>query len=450
MTRNAGAFARIVKNAGWLLGGQSLAAVLSIAYLAMVTRTLGLNGFGVFSLILGIAQTTATIATFQSWQILIHYGVDHVRDGRRDRLDRLIWFCVGLDAASALIGSALSIVAVGLLAKGYGWNGTTSATAIAFCMASMLSFRSTPIGLLRLNDRYAAAATADAAAPIVKMMGAGVVVWQGWGLIGFLSVWALADVAVSAAYWIMAATTCDAPWTRSRPRIGGVRTDNEGLLRYAMTTNATSSLKIGSRSLAILVIGMIAGTVAAGAYRLCLQLSTAISKASQMISRSMFPEIARSRAEGCGELSTMLGRVIRMSLAIAFVAMLILPTAGPYALQAIGGHEYRTWTGLLAIIGGAAVVDMAATAFEPALFALGRQTVAFRISCITTVVMITAMIPATHLWGAHGAGVTVLLASIATAVAMGMQVRLALSENDAARLRACNDDEPPEGLAAAA
>lgn len=423
MTRNAGAFARIVKNAGWLVGGQSFAAVLSIAYLAMVTRSLGLSGFGVFSLILGIAQTTATIATFQTWQVLIHYGVDHVRDGRRDRLDRLVWFCAGLDAASAVIGSVMSIAAVALLSEGYGWNATTSAIAIAFCVASMLAFRSTPIGLMRLHDRFAAAAAAEAAAPVVKLIGAGVVVWQGWGLAGFLAVWAVADVVVSAVFWIIAATTCDAPWARSLPRIGGVRNDNEGLLRYAMTANAVSSLKIGSRSLAILIIGLISGAVAAGAYRLCLQLSTAISKASQMISRSMFPEIARSRAEGCGELSTLLGRVFRMSLAIAGVAMVILPTAGPYALQTIGGSEYRSWTGLLAIIGGAAVIDMAATAFEPALFAMGRQGVAFRISCVTTIAMVVAMVPATRLWGAHGAGLAVLAASIATAVAMGIEVR---------------------------
>lgn len=449
MTKNAGAFARIVKNAGWLVGGQSFAAVLSIAYLAMVTRSLGLVGFGVFSLILGIAQTTATIATFQTWQVLIHYGVDHVRDGRQDKLDRLVWFCAGLDAMSAVIGSAMSVAAVTLLSKGYGWDASTSAIAIAFCIASMLAFRSTPIGLMRLHDRFAVAASAEAASPIVKLAGAAVVVWQGWGLAGFLGVWALADVVVSAVYWIVAATKCDAPWARSRPNVGGVRADNEGLLRYAMTANAVSSLKIGSRSLAILVIGMIAGAVAAGAYRLCLQLSTAISKASQMISRSMFPEIARSRAAGCGELSTLLGRVMRMSLLIAGVAMLIVPTMGPYALQTIGGSEYKAWTGLLALIGGAAVIDMAATAFEPALFAMGRQAVAFRISCVTTIAMVVAMVPATKVWGAHGAGAMVLTASIATAIAMGIQVRRAIRDMKSTS-SVLNDNEVQIGIGMAA
>lgn len=441
MTRNAGAFARILKNAGWLVGGQSVTAVLSIGYLAMVTRSLGMSGFGTFSLILGIAQTTATLATFQTWQVLIHYGVDQdLRDGRRDRLDRLVWFCAGLDAISAVMGSIMSIAAVAMLSTGFGWDSGTSMTAVAFCLASMLAFRSTPIGLMRLHDRFAVAAAAETAAPVVKLAGAGVVVWQGWGLPGFLAVWALSDVVVSAAYWIMAAASCDAPWSRSRPRVIGVRSDNEGLVRYAVTSNATSSLKIGSRSLAILIVGILAGGGAAGAYRLCLQLSTAISKASQMISRSMFPEIARSRSAGCGELNRLLGRIIRMSMIIALIAMIMMPIVGPYALKTIGGSEYSAWTGLLALIGGAAIVDMAASAFEPALFAMGGQKTAFRISSITTGVMMVAMIPATRAWGAYGAGTTVLTASLATAIAMGLETRRALSGNQADGLSAANDD----------
>ena len=39
---------RVFANMGWLLGGRGFNAVLSLVYLALATRTLGLDGFGAF------------------------------------------------------------------------------------------------------------------------------------------------------------------------------------------------------------------------------------------------------------------------------------------------------------------------------------------------------------------------------------------------------------------
>ena len=52
----ADAFARILANTGWLLGGKGVGAVLSLAYLAIVTRTLGVADFGRFALVLSAAN----------------------------------------------------------------------------------------------------------------------------------------------------------------------------------------------------------------------------------------------------------------------------------------------------------------------------------------------------------------------------------------------------------
>ena len=52
---------RLIRNIGWLLTGRGVNAVLSIVYLALATRTLGLDHFGYFAIILALGQTvTAT------------------------------------------------------------------------------------------------------------------------------------------------------------------------------------------------------------------------------------------------------------------------------------------------------------------------------------------------------------------------------------------------------
>src|SRR3546814_18378092 len=65
---------RIWRNIGWLLGGRGFNAVLSLVYLALATRTLGLEGFGYFALIVALGQTVTGLANFQTWQFVVRWG----------------------------------------------------------------------------------------------------------------------------------------------------------------------------------------------------------------------------------------------------------------------------------------------------------------------------------------------------------------------------------------
>ena len=93
------------RNLGWLLASRGVVAVLSLVYLGIATRSLGVADFGRFALITGAAQAIATIVGFQTWQIVVRYGVDHVNSGDEAALARLLRLCVLLDAGCAVVGS---------------------------------------------------------------------------------------------------------------------------------------------------------------------------------------------------------------------------------------------------------------------------------------------------------------------------------------------------------
>ncbi len=62
---------RLFRNIGWLLGGRGINAALSLVYLALATRTLGLEGFGHFAAIVAIGLVVTGIANFQTWQFIV-------------------------------------------------------------------------------------------------------------------------------------------------------------------------------------------------------------------------------------------------------------------------------------------------------------------------------------------------------------------------------------------
>ena len=62
---------RALTNTGWLMGARGINAVLSLAYLALVTRSLGLAGFGQFILAVTFAQAVIGFTSFQTWQAVV-------------------------------------------------------------------------------------------------------------------------------------------------------------------------------------------------------------------------------------------------------------------------------------------------------------------------------------------------------------------------------------------
>src|SRR5690606_40610354 len=73
---------RALPNTGWLMGARSINAVLSLGYLALATRALGIEGFGRFILIVAFAQAISGLVSFQTWQAVIRWG--QLRESRSE------------------------------------------------------------------------------------------------------------------------------------------------------------------------------------------------------------------------------------------------------------------------------------------------------------------------------------------------------------------------------
>jgi len=421
-----GSLGKILHNTGWMLGGKGFGAVVSTIYLAIVTRSLGLEGFGQFALVLGAGQGVATFVAFQSWQIVVRYGMPHLHAGRSDALARLLRFTTFVDIAAALIGAAVIVPVVLLLGWHFGWEGDFIFRAVAICMVLVLSTHWTPVGILRLRDRFATATFADATTPMVRFLGALVVWLTGPSVIGYLAVWAVAEAITAAAYWVSALRTSNVSWRLDRPwRWSDIWRENPGIRAYAVTTNLLYSLDAGAKQLTILIVGLIAAPAAAGQFRFSQQLAQAMGKLSQMLARAIFPELMRSRAgeETGAHFDRLLARTVRLTAAGGAIVFALLLLIGRPAIDLIAGPQFASAYPILLLLGTAAALDFAAVGFEPALAAMGRAGLALRLRFVTTALMFSLMALLAPRWGAIGAAASVLAASAASALLLWLALK---------------------------
>ena len=364
---------RIFANTAWLLGGKGFGAVCGIAYLALLTRGLGLKGFGHFALIFGTAQALIAIAGFQTWRIVVRYGAPHVHAGEWREFGRLGMFSAAIEAIGAAFGCFLAWLLIyhsdGLIHI----NPNFVDPAFYFCCAMLVAVVSTPTGIVRALDRFDMAVYVEALVPIGRLLAAAIIWATGPTVVKFLIGWAVVDLIETVAYWIMARRLCP-----EAVRVGHIRDwrqaigENPGIRHFALVTYAASTLEAVMRNGPLLAVGALVGTRAAGLYRLAAQLSQALSKLSTLLSRAVYAEVARVRVGAePGEFRKLAVQTSLIAAAAGVVVVAIAVLAGGKLLALLGGDEFARGADILIPLAIAASFDLASVAFEPVLHSTG-------------------------------------------------------------------------------
>ena len=421
-------FRRALQNAGWLLAGKGVGAVLSLVYLGLATRSLGIERFGQFTLILSTGQAIAGFVTFQSWQIVIRYGVGLLAESKMTALGRLQRFTILIDFGAALAGCAMAAVAVALLGAHLGWSPELRHHALLFCFVLLLAVRSTAVGILRLHDRFRTGAIADAVTPIARFTGAIVAVLDGATVYGFLVAWAVAELVTAAVYWIAAYRT-DRAFIGSVKAVGGVPAEHPGIGRFALTVNLNATLNTGSKQLLIVLIGVVAGPAAAGAYRLSFQLSQAMTRLADMFSRAIFPEFTRAHAAASRDTFHSLYRqTTRLTLVTGAIICILAPVAGKPILALVGGDAFAGAYGILVLLSFATAMEVMCAGYEPLLLGAGRTGEILKIRLLSTLLLFVAAGLTLARYGAVAAAAASLIAGAAALAGFMLFARRAVGK----------------------
>lgn len=419
-----------------MAASKALAAVFSLVYLAIITRSLGISGFGRFALITGSAQLLANLLAFQTWQIIVQYGVNHLENDDQAPLARLYRAAVVLDVISAVTGIAAAATILYFFADALGMTPNLARATLIFNIVMLFSLRSTPLGIMRLHNRFSLAAAAESAMPTLRLIGAIIAWYVHPRLQGFLVAWAAAELLTAAAFWYAARRTGDlgAMFRRGRG-VGKVLTDNPGILRYALDTNFSQTLSVSAKQLPLFLVGGLTGAASAGAFRLAHQLARSLTIFSQMIARAAFPEIVRAvRSGGVAGLAGMIARAIRVASVVSAVVFVIVLLIGQQALALVGGADFAQGYRSLLWLAGAACIELVVVTFEPSIVAARRAYFAFYSRLAATAVMIGGSFWLVPAMGPEGVAAAVLLNSLTQAVLLGLVLARLIRRGEAKAL----------------
>lgn len=394
---------RLIQNIGWLLTGRGLNAVLSLVYLALATRTLGLDGFGFFAIIVALGQTVTGIANFQTWQFVVRWGAG--KDGPADATG----FAIALDMLSVVVGTVIAAVLVYTAQLWLPLPSELLWLTFGYCVVSLLAIRTTPTGLLRLRFQFARATAAEAVQPIVRTIGALLAVFFMPTVTGFILAWAASEVAIALALWIAAARMEHIDLSRiSLLRIPRAHAD---AWRFVLSTNMSGSLIVAGKQVMILLVGAIGGEAFAGGFRVASQLGQALVQLAQTVSKAIYPELVHAKDDAV----EMARKMANIALIAGVAAVLFALMFGRWGLETVAGEDFGAFYWAMVILAIAGAIELVGASLESLLVSAGKAGTAFIVRAIPMAVAFALLESAMNWQGVKGAAFA-MLGSSAVAV----------------------------------
>jgi len=411
---------KVLGNLGHLLGGKAAAGLMSLVYLIVVARALGVRDYGVLVLVHGYTVFVGSLIAFSGFHGVVRYGSLAVASADPKRLARIVRFMSLIELLFGALAVVITAAAVQFVGPRLGWSADAMRIAVPYSLAVVGSVRATPQGLLQVAGRFDLIGLHQAIQPLVRLVGTLIVWAAGGGLEGFLLVWLASSLAEGSAMWLlglvawrklMAGEPLRGPWR-------GLIQERSGFGRFILVTNFDITLRELAPNLAPLTIGWMLGPVAAGLFALTQRATTLLDQPSKLLSQASYAvladQVARRRFDA---LRHTVWRSAGLAGAIAAPIVLAFWVAGDHLLPLLGGHTFHGGAAIVTLVAGARLAALIAAPLAAGLTALGKPQRSMTVTLATNL-LLYPLLPLLIVWlGLHGAGLHALLQNvIATAM----------------------------------
>jgi O-antigen/teichoic acid export membrane protein len=429
-----GILKRLVANTGLLIGGRAGNAVLGLGYMALAGRSLGVQTLGLLVLIHAFAQLIGEIAKFQSWQCVMQFAAKPLAEGRRGDFQKALRFTLGLDAIGATLGPAAAMIGAVIFADRLGWGRAHAADAAIYMIVVLSMVITTPVGLMRLLDRFDVLAAQTVIVSAVRLAGCAIGFVLRAPLEGFLLAWGLGQMAGFAYLCWMTWRELHRRGLMSGFTLGGGKLDAglTGAWGFAWNTHISATLDAGLTHVATLGVGALLGPSAAALWKVGRQIADAIAKPAKLLAQPLYPELARLRAvNNEGMMMKVVGRVSMIAGAVAGLLLVASLFAGPSLLHLVMGKAFVAAAPVMRWQLAAVTLAVLVLPMEPMMISLGRAGWVVCVQAVALAAFVGVLYALAEPLGLIGAGAALVAAN----VVLGGGLLLALSIHNGWRPR---------------
>ena len=368
--------AKVGVNSGLVAGGKAVGAAISLAAIAVATKTLTVAEFGSLVTLHALVLFCSEALTFKTSLAVVRFGTEPTMRGDARGLGRVLRYCATLDVASSLAAFLVALLAgLGLRLVLPALAALPMAFLLLYLGLVLLRQISASLGVLRLLGRFGTLGAHALIQPLVRLAGGLVALEMGWGLPAFVLIYFAASAVSHLALIALAVWQLyRARLTAAIPRSLSFEPPAPSAWRFCIITNAEGTLGTLVTDAPVVLSGLLLGADGAAVFKVAQDAASLLTGGIKVVDRTMFTELAKMAAEARRDELIRLTRRTSAVLALigaGFAGLVLLLGAGPL-IAIFNKPEYGQAAGPLAILFLAAAFSGAATPFLPAFYANGR------------------------------------------------------------------------------
>lgn len=370
-------FNRVLVNSGWLLGSGLSNAAMQLVQGVLVARFLGVELFGVFSLITIFTSLVNQAVDTRVWAAAIKFITQFREQGDYPRATAVVKLCYLVDFVTGVSSCLIVIASAALAAKFIVKDPSVTFLIQVYALSLLVA---TPVGtstaLVRMANRFDWLAYQQSGVMALRLLGTLIVLPLGFEILGVLIVFLFAGAAGSVWILLLAARTAKRLRLRSSREapLRLLRGHFSELVRFLGATNLQSICKVAQSQLSVLLVGYWLNASAVGFYQLANKIVGILNVPVGPLTASSYPEFTRLWHQGrTRELRQLLGKLTLTLTGVAVVALVTLLLLGHWIVLWTAGAEFLPAAPILRWLAVGMSIAVASNCGGPLLLALGRS-----------------------------------------------------------------------------
>ena len=378
---------RIAANTGLMMGSKALAVILGLGSILIATKSLSASELGIILFLHAYMLFFSEVTAFQSWQSIIRFGTDDVKNNDAPRLSRLINFGFKIDAISALFGYVISIGIFSFivwmtqaLPDIFGGEDDVDISrlrnlAAIYCILILFRQRGVSIGVFRLFDKFHILAWHSLVMPVTRFIGVLIAVFSDAGFEGFLLAWFFGSFA---AYFFLPTMAFLELKKRHLLQLIfcakiSLRRPRKGLWPFMIKSNIDSTLAAATVHLPALMVMGVFGSAWVAVYRIAEETAKLLSEGFKLLDQVIYPELAKMVSLGeADKIWRLVKRTAVILLTFGLLMATIVHFSGPELLGRVFSADYEQAAPLASLLILAAAMMGIAAPLYPVLYATDR------------------------------------------------------------------------------
>ena len=396
-----------------LLWANIVSATISFASIALVTRILTIEQYGIFVIIQAFVLIVSQLVSFRSWEPLIKFGADAIEANNDNLLTNLIRVSFYVDILSAVAGWLLSLLVAYVLFEIEIWNQSTFYNVAIYSFVVLFNISGFSVGILRLKSKFNLLAFQQVLVQIIKLILISICWMKQLSLTAIIVCWMISELCGQLYLLIFG---CRELKEKNIGLIGAVRKIEElkEYYTFLIANYFNATIRAVSREIDVIIIGYFVGKSEAGLYKLAVQMASIVGKITEPLYVILLPMFSKLRAaKEFTRINDLLIKLV-VFICIGFVFIYIIAWVwGEELIRVVFPDEYANSYEILMVYLIAIGLIGPLQCIIPLMQAFGKAVSCLKIQAQATIAYILFMIPLCYFYAAVGAAAAYVIYPLA-------------------------------------